>query len=80
MKFNLHKHCPVPVERQIYPLILAFSVTVHKTQGSIYSHVIGDLTIANNSGAPQGLASTLLSRATAREMPHPTKVNKEALQ
>ena len=49
--------------------------------------MIGDITIANNSGAPHGLAYTLFSRVTQKKRiklndfsPNKIKVNKNALQ
>ena len=59
----------VPVERKMFPGVLAFALTVHKSQGSTYSHLIGDFQKsrkASKIGTPQGLAYTMLSRATSR--------------
>lgn len=87
-QFMLSKKLPVPVERTQYPGILAFALTVHKSQGSTYKYMHGDLTVENpgKTPTPQGLVYTMLSRVTSRAGLKLTsftkdkiKVNKSAL-
>ena len=53
----------------MYPIIRAYGLTAHKSQGSTSSYVIaGFQKQLNNKGmpAPQGLDYTMLSKATCR--------------
>ena len=43
--FLLSKCYPVPVKRTQYRGILSWGITIHKSQGTTYTHLIGDLTI-----------------------------------
>lgn len=87
VKFNLASQCPVPVERTMYPLVLAFAMTAHKAQGSTYCHLQADLTLPRNMKTVQpGQTYTILSRATSRAglklidfSPAKIKVNAAAL-
>lgn len=38
VRFNSHKHCPELAKRQMHPLILAASVTVHTAEECIIPH------------------------------------------
>ena len=63
-------------------------MTVHKSQGSTYDYMIGNLTVPDKlKSVQQGLVYTLLSRAKSRQAiklvdfnPNDIKVNKTALQ
>ena len=67
VRFILSKYCSVPVERCMFPGVLAYALTIHKAQGSTYPHMIADFTSPQKSYVtPQGLAYTMLSRATCR--------------
>jgi hypothetical protein len=68
VKFPLAHGSPVPVERTQFPGMLAWALTVHKAQGSTYTHMVGDLTVKHAKMPIQpGLVYTVLSRATSRE-------------
>lgn len=88
MNFLLTAKSPVQVERTMFPIVPAFGITAHKSQGSTYEFVIGDLTIppSMNTVMP-GQLYTVLSRATHRTglkliefLPQKIKVNQQALQ
>lgn len=88
VNFLLTAKSPVQVERTMFPIVPAFGITAHKSQGSTYEFVIGDLTIppSMNTVMP-GQLYTVLSRATHRTglkliefLPQKIKVNQQALQ
>ena len=79
------------VERKQYPGTLAFGITIHKSQGSTYHYMKGDLDQTSKGKRPttvkQGQAYTLLSRAISRDgikltnfKPEMIKVNQAALE
>ncbi|KAK3086403.1 hypothetical protein FSP39_017935 [Pinctada imbricata] len=67
IKFMLASQCSVPVERKMYPVTLAYALTAHKSQGSTYEYMIADFPRLTKSPPPQGLAYTMISRATSRQ-------------
>ncbi|XP_062618879.1 uncharacterized protein LOC134280486 [Saccostrea cucullata] len=67
VRFLLASQCSVPVERKMYPVTLAYALTAHKSQGSTYEYMIADFTRLTKSPPPQGLAYTMISRATSRQ-------------
>ena len=67
--FLVYDKKTIPVERKMYPGILAYGLTAHKSQGSTYPYIIADFQKQINTQSmptPQGLAYTMLSRATCR--------------
>ena len=86
-KFQRSRTARVEVERTQYPGVLDWGLTVHKAQGSTYTHMVGDLTTDTKTPAPQGLVYTLLSRVTTMSRlklinfhPSKVKVNTTALE
>ena len=66
VKFLLAHKSNVPVERRMFPGTLAFALTAHKAQGSTYEYMIADFQkTPGYKTIPQGLAYTMLSRATS---------------
>lgn len=88
VNFLLTAKSPVQVERTMFPIVPAFGITAHKSQGSTYEFVIGDLTIPPSMKTVMpGQLYTVLSRATHRTglkliefSPQKIKVNQQALQ
>ena len=67
VKFSLSAQCNVPVERKMFPGILAYAITCHKAQGSTYDFMVADLTLPPQMKSVQpGHVYTMLSRATSR--------------
>lgn len=67
VKFFMYKQCHVPVERLMYPGVLAYGITCHKAQGSTYNFLVADLTKPSTMKSVQpGQAYTMISRATSR--------------
>ena len=56
VKFILASNCSVPVERRMYPAVLAYGLTAHKSQGSTYQFMVADFTKHKQFPTPQGLA------------------------
>ena len=59
------------MERKQYPLVIAYAITIHKSQGSTLEFIVGDLNCATDKGpnaAPvnRGQVYALLSLATSR--------------
>jgi DNA replication protein DnaC len=87
-RFILDKKCPVQVERTMYPLVLAFAMTTHKSQGGTYETLIADFSIPPTMTTTQpGQIYTVLSRITERKglklinfSPQKIKVNEAALK
>ena len=85
--FFLQKPCAITVERTMFPLILAYAITSHKSQGSTYRHVLANLDIPEGVKTMfPGQVYTILSRATSKEGLKLTSfsrkkvvINKEAL-
>lgn len=66
--FLLQKPCTISVERTMYPIILAYAITSHKSQGSTYRHVVADLTLPETVKTVfPGQVYTILSRVTSRQ-------------
>ena len=66
--FFLQKPCAITVERTMFPLILAYAITSHKSKGSTYRHVVANLDIPESVKTVfPGPVYTILSRATSRE-------------
>lgn len=61
VKFLLELQCSIPVERHMFPLVLAYRFTAHKSQCSTYQYMVADFTIPLSS-----LANTMPSRVTSR--------------
>lgn len=65
-RFPLSDQCYIPVERLMYPGLLAYALSSHKSQGSTYQHMIADFTLPPYVHFQQGQAYTMISRATSR--------------
>lgn len=86
-RFLLTSQCPVQIERTMYLVVPAFTITAHKSQDGTYNHVIGDLTLPGKmKQVMEGQAYTILSSATSRKglklvgfSPSKVRVNKAAL-
>jgi ATP-dependent exoDNAse (exonuclease V) alpha subunit len=82
------KSSSLQVERTQYPGTLAWGITVHKSQGSTFEQMIGDMTTpAGKTNTMPGQIYTMLSRAksmTGLKLcafdPKKIKVNETALQ
>ena len=61
----------VSVERRRYPGVLAHAITIHKSQGSTYEYMLGNMDTTSKGKRPvsvqPGQGYTLLSRAQHRE-------------
>ena len=87
VNFLLTDKSPIQVERTMFPIVPAFGITAHKSQGSTYDFVIGDLTLPESmTTVMPGQLYTVLSRATNRNglklidfLPDKIKVNEKAL-
>ena len=63
------KAASVQVERTQYPGTLARGITVHKSQGSTYEYMIGDMTQkSSNHKINEGQMYTMLSRVKSRKI------------
>ena len=51
--FLLTSQCPVPVQRTMFPITLAFAITAHKSQGSTYQHMVANLTLSSKMTSVQ---------------------------
>ena len=88
VKFTLTSQCPVAVERTMFPVVLAYAVTAHKSQGGTHEHLVADLKLPPTmKTVQQGQTYTILSRATSREglllhnfSSEKIKVNQSALE
>jgi hypothetical protein len=69
--FKSKKGRCVSLERRQYPGILAHAITIHKSQGSTYEYMLGNMDTTSKGkkavGVQPGQAYTLLSRAQNRE-------------
>jgi hypothetical protein len=63
--FSMKNDGNVNCQRKQFPGILAHAITVHKSQGSTYSHMIGSMDDGQMCRRP-GMAYTMLSRAQNR--------------
>ena len=66
-RFPLSDQCYIPVERLMYPGVLAYALSSHKSQGSTYEHMVADFTLPQYVHFQQGQAYTMISRATSRK-------------
>ena len=66
-RFPLSQNCNIPVERLMYPGVLAYGLSGHKAQGSTYDYMVVDFTLPKKVHFQQGQAYTMISRATARK-------------
>ena len=68
---NRNKTSCVEVTRKQYPLQIAYALTIHKSQGSQFDHIVLDFNKTNPvtgremNSVPNGSAYTGLSRATS---------------
>ncbi|XP_060075682.1 uncharacterized protein LOC132555348 [Ylistrum balloti] len=60
-KFMLASNCSVPVKRRMFPLVLAYRLTAHKSQGSTYQFMVANFAKPKRFPTPQGLANTILN-------------------
>ncbi|WAQ96596.1 PIF1-like protein [Mya arenaria] len=85
--FLLTKPAFITVERTMFPLVLAYAITSHKSQGGTYEHVIANLEKPSQvTSVMPGQVYTILSRVTSRQglklinfSKDKIKVNNEAL-
>lgn len=85
--FILVKPASIFVERTMFPLVLAYAITSHKSQGGTYKHVVANLNKPHQvTSVMPGQVYTILSRLTSRQglklvnfIKDKIKVNNDAL-